>query len=173
MDNGNKWRAMPGDFPPWERVYAFFRRWRDHGLVREFHDRLRGQVREKLGRDAEPTAAVIDSQSVKADAVVGSDSRGLDGAKLVNGLKRHVVVDTPRPPPGSDGHRCGCRRLHRCEGPARAGGRRAPPVGPRLGGRRVEAGLTKRTVEWVQPSGLAVNSRIDKLIWLIDKRHPH
>ncbi|WP_435219072.1 IS5 family transposase [Streptomyces sp. bgisy034] len=94
VDNGIKWRAMPADFPPWDRVYAFFRRWRDHGLVKEFHDRLRAQVREKTGRDAEPTAAVIDSQSVKADAVVGADSRGFDGGKLVNGRKRHVVVDT-------------------------------------------------------------------------------
>ncbi|AVH61690.1 IS5 family transposase [Streptomyces dengpaensis] len=94
VDNGIKWRAMPADFPPWDRVYAFFRRWRDHGMVKEFHDRLRAKVREKLGRDAEPTAGVIDSQSVKADAVVGSDSRGFDGGKLINGRKRHVVVDT-------------------------------------------------------------------------------
>ncbi|MFJ2719149.1 tyrosine-type recombinase/integrase [Streptomyces sp. NPDC087437] len=94
VDNGIKWRAMPADCPPWDRVYAFFRRWRDHDLVREFHDRLRGQVREKAGRDAQPTAGVIDSQSVKADAVVGVDSRGFDGGKLVNGRKRHVVVDT-------------------------------------------------------------------------------
>jgi transposase len=63
-------------------------------LIKEFHDRLRGRVREKLGRDAEPTTGVIDSQSVKADAVVGADSRGFDGGKLVNGRKRHVVVDT-------------------------------------------------------------------------------
>ena len=94
VDNGIKWRAMPADFPPWDRVYAFFRRWRDHGLVKEFHDRLRAEVREKLGRDAEPSAGVIDSQSVRADAVVGADSRGFDGGKLVNGRKRHVVVDT-------------------------------------------------------------------------------
>ncbi|MEV8557817.1 IS5 family transposase [Streptomyces sp. NPDC051917] len=94
VDNGIKWRAMPTDFPPWDRVYAFFRRWRENGLVTEFHDRLRGRVREHLGRDAEPTAAVIDSQSVKADAVVGSDSRGFDGGKLTGGRKRHVVVDT-------------------------------------------------------------------------------
>jgi transposase len=94
VDNGIKWRAMPADFPPWDRVYAFFRRWRDHVLVKEFHDRLRGQVRERLGRDAEPTAGVIDSQSVKADAVVGADSRGFDGGKNINGRKRHVVVDT-------------------------------------------------------------------------------
>ncbi|MEU1562923.1 IS5 family transposase [Streptomyces mirabilis] len=94
VDNGIKWRAMPGDFPPWDRIYAFFRRWRDNALVKEFHDRLRTSVREELGRDAEPTAAVIDSQSVKADAVVGADSRGFDGGKLINGRKRHVVVDT-------------------------------------------------------------------------------
>ncbi|WP_407696825.1 transposase [Streptomyces dysideae] len=74
VDNGIKWRAMPADFPPWDRVYAFFRRWRDHGLVKEFHDRLRAQVREKAGRDAEPTAAVIDSQSVKADRPVSHDA---------------------------------------------------------------------------------------------------
>ncbi|WP_316768492.1 IS5 family transposase [Streptomyces sasae] len=94
VDNGIKWRAMPGDFPPWDRIYAFFRRWRDNSLVKEFHDRLRARVREELGRDAQPTAAVIDSQSVKADAVVGADSRGFDGGKLINGRKRHVVVDT-------------------------------------------------------------------------------
>ncbi|MFG2387231.1 IS5 family transposase [Streptomyces avermitilis] len=94
VDNGIKWRAMPVDFPPWDRIYAFFRRWRDNALVKEFHDRLRARVREELGRDAQPTAGVIDSQSVKADAVVGADSRGFDGGKLVNGRKRHVVVDT-------------------------------------------------------------------------------
>ncbi|MFJ3713728.1 transposase [Streptomyces sp. NPDC090053] len=47
---GNSWRAMPADFPAWGRVYAFFRRWREHGLVAEFHDRLRGRVREREGR---------------------------------------------------------------------------------------------------------------------------
>ncbi|MFJ8983004.1 IS5 family transposase [Streptomyces sp. NPDC102282] len=94
VDNGTKWRAMPTDFPPWDRVYTFFRRWREHSLIVEFHDRLRGKVREKAGRDPEPTAGVIDSQSVKADAVVGAASRGFDGGKLINGRKRHAVVDT-------------------------------------------------------------------------------
>ncbi|MGW3661153.1 IS5 family transposase [Streptomyces sp. NPDC005151] len=94
VDNGIKWRAMPVDFPPWERVYGFYRRWRDDGLVKEYHDRLRGRVREKLGRDAEPTAGMIDSQSVKADAVVGAASRGYDGGKKINGRKRHVVTDS-------------------------------------------------------------------------------
>ncbi|WP_165396562.1 IS5 family transposase [Streptomyces sp. F001] len=83
----------PGPRAPRRRPTSL-RRWRDHGLVQEFHDRLRGQVREKLGRNTEPTAGVIDSQSVKADAVVGADSRGFDGGKQINGRKRHVVVDT-------------------------------------------------------------------------------
>jgi transposase len=62
VDNGIKWRAMPCDFPPWPRVYAFFARWRDAGLVAELHDRLRGAVREAEGREEEPSAAVVDSQ---------------------------------------------------------------------------------------------------------------
>ncbi|MYX22122.1 MULTISPECIES: transposase [unclassified Streptomyces] len=94
LDNGIKWRAIPAGFPPRDRVYALFRRWRDHVLVKEFHDRLRGRVRGKTAREAEPTAGVVDSQSAKADAVVSADSRGFDGGKLINGRKRHVVVDT-------------------------------------------------------------------------------
>jgi transposase len=94
LDNGIKWRAMPVDFPAWDRVYAFFRRWRETGLIAELHDRLRGKVREAAGREAEPTAAVIDSQSVKADAVVGAGSRGYDGGKKINGRRRHLICDT-------------------------------------------------------------------------------
>lgn len=91
---GITWRAMPADFPAWDRVYAFYRRWRDQGLIAEFHDRLRGQVRASQGREAEPTAAVIDSQSVKGAASVPAASRGFDGGKKINGRKRHVIVDT-------------------------------------------------------------------------------
>ncbi|MET8412889.1 IS5 family transposase [Streptomyces sp. NPDC005195] len=94
LDNGIKWRAMPVDFPVWDRVYAFFRRWREAGLIAELHDRLRGKVREQTGREAEPTAAVIDSQSVKADAVVGAGSRGYDRGKKINGRRRHLICDT-------------------------------------------------------------------------------
>ncbi|MFE5113685.1 IS5 family transposase [Streptomyces sp. NPDC056663] len=94
VDGGIKWRAMPADFPPWDRVYAFFRRWRETGLLTKFHDRLRGKVREAAGREPEPSAAIIDSQSVKADAVVGADSRGYDGGKKINGRRRHLICDT-------------------------------------------------------------------------------
>ncbi|MFB8171468.1 IS5 family transposase [Kitasatospora purpeofusca] len=91
---GITWRAMPADFPAWDRVYAFFRRWRDKGLVAEFHDRLRDRVREEAGRDSEPTAGIVDAQSVKGAASVPAATRGFDGGKKVNGRKRHIVVDT-------------------------------------------------------------------------------
>jgi transposase len=94
VDNGVKWAALPADFPPFKRVHAFFTRWRDTGLLTEFHDRMRGAVRESEGRDTEPSAAILDSQSVKAAANVGSSTRGYDGGKKVNGRKRHLVVDT-------------------------------------------------------------------------------
>ncbi|MER8011093.1 IS5 family transposase [Streptomyces sp. NPDC094149] len=94
VDNGIKWRAMPSDFPPWPRVYAFFARWRDLGLVAELHDRLREAVRTAEGRSPEPSAAVVDSQSVKADATVTHASRGYDAGKKINGRKRHLLTDT-------------------------------------------------------------------------------
>jgi hypothetical protein len=62
----------PSLFPPWPRVYAFFSRWRDTGLVAELHDRLRGAVRDAEGREEEASAAVMDSRSVKADATAPS-----------------------------------------------------------------------------------------------------
>ncbi|MGW1093031.1 transposase [Streptomyces sp. NPDC002596] len=90
---GISWRAMPADFPGLGPGLAFFRCWREHGLVAEFHDRLRGRVREREGREAEPTAGIIDAQSVKAAANVPAASRGFDGGKLINGRKRHIVTD--------------------------------------------------------------------------------
>ena len=92
VDNGIKWRAMPADFPVWDRGYAFARRWRPSERLGELHERLRGLVREDAGRDPEPTAAVIDSQSLRAAATVPASSRGYDGAKKVPGRKRHIVV---------------------------------------------------------------------------------
>ncbi|MFD2683791.1 IS5 family transposase [Streptomyces phyllanthi] len=83
----------PGPRAPRRRPTSL-RRWRDKGLTAEFHDRLRDRVRQAAGRDPEPTAAVIDAQSVKAAASVPAVTRGFDGGKKVNGRKRHIVVDT-------------------------------------------------------------------------------
>ncbi|MCX4597445.1 IS5 family transposase [Streptomyces sp. NBC_01549] len=94
VDNGVKWMAMPVDFPYWRAVYDFFRRWRACDYVRELHERLRRTARERSGRNAEPSAGVIDSQSVDASETVGEDSRGYDGGKARDGRKRHVLTDT-------------------------------------------------------------------------------
>ncbi|MDQ0990974.1 IS5 family transposase [Streptomyces sp. V3I7] len=75
-------------------MYAFFARWRDTGLVAELHERLRESVRRAEGRRPEPSAAVVDSQSVKADATVAHTARGFDAGKRINGRKRHLLTDT-------------------------------------------------------------------------------
>jgi transposase len=94
IHNGCVWRAVPADFPPWRTVYGLFQRWNAAGVTIALHDALRAQVRLAAGRAAEPTAAVIDSQSVRAAATVPKASRGWDNAKKVNGRKRHIAVDT-------------------------------------------------------------------------------
>jgi transposase len=76
VDNGIKWRAMPADFPAWDRVYAFYRRWRDTGLVKELHDLLCRKVRAAAGRDTEPSAGIIDAQSVRAASSVPRATSG-------------------------------------------------------------------------------------------------
>jgi transposase len=90
---GCAWRYLPADFPPWRTVYGYFAAWRDDGALARLHDVLRAQVRVAAGRDAEPTAAVIDSQSVRAADTVPKATRGWDNAKKVNGGKRHIAVD--------------------------------------------------------------------------------
>src|SRR5262249_15387304 len=91
---GCAWRSLPSDYPPWGTVYGYFAAWRDDGTLARLHDALRAQVRAAAGRDAEPTAAVIDSQSVRAADTVPRSTRGWDNAKKVNGRKRHIAVDS-------------------------------------------------------------------------------
>lgn len=91
--SGCAWRQLPADFPPWQTVYGHFARWQADGTTGRVHDALRAQARLAAGRDREPTAAVIDSQSVRAADTVPRASRGWDNAKKVNGRKRHIAVD--------------------------------------------------------------------------------
>jgi putative transposase len=88
------WRALPADFPPWRTVYGFYWRWNASGATAWLHDQLRARVRLAAGRNPQPTAAIIDSQSVRAADTVPRKSRGYDAAKKVNGRKRHLAVDT-------------------------------------------------------------------------------
>lgn len=65
LRTGCAWRHLPHDFPPWETVYHYYRRWRDEGTLRQIHDTLRRTLREAVGRNPEPSAGIIDTQSVK------------------------------------------------------------------------------------------------------------
>ena len=94
VKEGIQWRAMPCDFLHWRTVYDYVDGWQKTGATEDMHDELRRQVRIAAGRKPEPTAAVIDSQSVKAAETVGKASRGYDAGKKINGRKRHIAVDT-------------------------------------------------------------------------------
>jgi putative transposase len=95
-DNGIKWRAMPADFPPWRTVYGIFAVWAKDRVTGRLVDDLRAAVRRASGRAAEPSAGIIDSQSVphSSEGVVPQASSGFDPHKKINGRKRHILTDT-------------------------------------------------------------------------------
>ena len=92
---GGSWRMLPKDLPPWETVYGYFRDWGKDGTLDRIHDALREQVRTKHERrNPEPSAGIVDSQSVKGADTVPKATRGYDAGKKINGRKRHIVCDT-------------------------------------------------------------------------------
>jgi transposase len=92
LRGGIPWRLMPSDLPPWGTVYRWFAAWRDNGLFAQINHALVMADRERVGREASPSAAIIDSQSVKTTEAGGP--RGYDAGKKINGRKRHALVDT-------------------------------------------------------------------------------
>jgi transposase len=92
LTTGCQWRLLPKEFPPFSTVQRFFYRWRDAGLWQTINHFLVMRTREAAGREASPTAGVLDSQSVKTTEAAGP--RGYDAGKKIKGRKRHVLTDT-------------------------------------------------------------------------------
>jgi transposase len=92
VKSGIQWRLLPSDFPCWKTVYHVFRQWKLDHIWEALNGRLRAQVREQNGKRCRPTAAILDSQSVKSDSHGGKV--GYDAGKRIKGRKRHILVDT-------------------------------------------------------------------------------
>src|SRR3954447_8473496 len=92
--SGCSWRQLPVDFPPWQTVYWQFQQWEKRQVTERILEEIREQVRLQEGREPQPSAGIIDSQSVKAADTVAGDSRGYDAGKRSNGRKRFIVTDT-------------------------------------------------------------------------------
>ncbi len=152
LKSGCQWRMLPREFPPWKTVFHYFRAWRLDGTWERLNRTMRRLLREKLGRDPEPSAGIVDAQSAKSTGV-GGEQRGFDGGKMVRGRKRHLLVDTEGLVVEA--------KVHSAKVPDQDGIRRllepARSRLPRLSYLWVDAGYRGRGKEWVEQAlGLEV-----------------
>jgi putative transposase len=92
LKTGCQWNYLPGDFPPKDTVFWYYQKFQKDGTIIRLHKHLRDKIREQLERNKQPTASIIDSQSIKT--TLASEDTGFDAGKKVKGRKRHILVDT-------------------------------------------------------------------------------
>ena len=93
VKTGCQWRLLPGDFPKWQTVYYYFNAWKKNDSIEVIHELLVEKIRKSKGRNEEPSAGIIDAQSVK-NTLVSCEDKGFDAGKKIKGIKRHIIVDT-------------------------------------------------------------------------------
>ena len=93
LRTGVQWRLLPGDLPPWTAVWKQFSRWRDSGVWHLLMEHLLRECREEAGRDPQPSAALLDAQSVPSGRIGPREGVGTDGGKRIRGRKRHLLTD--------------------------------------------------------------------------------
>jgi transposase len=91
---GIAWEYLPHDFPPFKTVYDYYAKWEADGTAEAIHDELRRKVRKAAGRSEEPSAAILDAQSIRTSGNVPESSQGIDAGKKIKGRKRHIATDT-------------------------------------------------------------------------------
>ncbi|MFI1976886.1 IS5 family transposase [Streptomyces wedmorensis] len=91
---GIPWEYLPHDFPPFKTVYDYYAKWQADGTTEQVHDLLRDRNRRANTRTVEPSAAVVDAQSMKTSGNVAEASQGIDAGKKIKGRKRHLITDT-------------------------------------------------------------------------------
>src|SRR6187399_2495550 len=92
VKTGCQWRMLPNDFPKWQLVYFYFRKWTEEEIIEDILHQIREQARNKTGKKYQASVGIIDSQSVRANN--NRALKGVDGGKKVKGRKRHIIVDT-------------------------------------------------------------------------------
>jgi putative transposase len=90
---GGQWRNLPDNFPHWQSVYYYFRRWQGEGIVEEINSSLNQLYRLQIGKEPTPSLVIVDSQTVKTAAFI-SKEKGIDGNKKIKGRKRHILTDS-------------------------------------------------------------------------------